>query len=101
MTAQRPLGMFLYGWKVPVRPKVREVDTRLSIPSFPGGHNHERPGADLKPTATNQSEDVQDYEIVSGGETENGKLNTSLNTKGGGNNDILLSQTNDGVLTTR
>jgi len=32
----------------------------------------------------------QDYEIISGWETEGGKLNTSLNTKGGGPNDIFI-----------
>jgi hypothetical protein len=32
----------------------------------------------------------EDYEIVTGSETEEGKLKTSLNTKGGGHNDIYI-----------
>ncbi len=35
-------------------------------------------------------ESHEDYEIVRGWETEDGKLNTSLNTKGGGHNDIYI-----------
>jgi len=59
-------------------------------PVYPMGTITNDPVQTSSPQRQINPESHEDYEIVRGWETEDGKLNTSLNTKGGGPNDIYI-----------
>jgi hypothetical protein len=59
-------------------------------PVYPVGTISDRPAQTSNPQRQINPNSYEDYEIVRGWETEDGKLNTSLNTKGGGYNDIYI-----------